>query len=224
MRAGSKGPTLTVFLEGDGRPWVRGAEISFDPATRRPIALDLLARTPPPVAYIVRPCYVSTRDAGCTPDLWTSARYSQAVVASVAAAIRDAMRRASASEARLVGYSGGGALAVLVAERLERVGGVTTIGANLDVDAWTKHHGYLPLERSLDPARSPRPHPWPELHLQGERDENVPPNTTDAYFERYPDAQRRVLAGFDHACCWVEAWPDIGQIRDQPQSTQRSQR
>jgi hypothetical protein len=206
VKPGAAGATLTAFLEGDGRPWLRG-DISFDPATRHPVALELLARTPGPVAYIVRPCYLSTGDRGCTPDLWTSARYSEPVIASIAAAILEGMRRADANAVDLVGYSGGGALAILAAERMDRVAHVTTIGANLDIDAWTQHHGYLPLERSLNPARSSQLHPWPELHLQGDADANVPPVTTNAYFERYPGAQRRVIDGFDHVCCWVEAWP-----------------
>ena len=48
-------------------------------------------------------------------------------------------------EVTFVGYSGGGVLAVLIAERLDNVAGVITVGANLDTDAWTEHHGYLPL-------------------------------------------------------------------------------
>jgi pimeloyl-ACP methyl ester carboxylesterase len=209
MKPGASGATLTVFLEGDGQPWRRDIGINFDPATGNPIALRLLTRTPGPVAYVVRPCYLSTRDAGCNAELWTSARYSEAVIDSMAAAIRDSVRRASAKSVALVGYSGGGALAVLVAERLDGVESVTTIGANLDIEAWTTHHRDLPLERSLNPARSEHAHRWRERHLQGARDAIVPPATTDAYFARYPNAQRRVIAEFDHVCCWLEAWPEI---------------
>lgn len=214
MKPGATGNTLTAFLEGDGQPWRRDIGINFDPATGNPIALHLLARTSGPVAYFVRPCYLSTREAGCNPDLWTSARYSEAVIDSMAAAIGDSMRRANAKSVELVGYSGGGALAVLVAERLAGVASVTTIGANLDIEAWTTHHGDLPLERSLNPARSERAHPWRELHLQGARDSIVPRATTDAYFARYPNAQRRVIAEFDHVCCWVEAWPQLLQNKE----------
>jgi hypothetical protein len=200
---------LAVFLEGDGAPWRGGVEPSEDPTTRHPVALELLLRTPGAGAYVGRPCYHRLEDPRCTPDHWTHARYSEAVVNSMIAAVREAAQLAGVRQIELVGYSGGGALAVLVAERLEGVVSVTTIGANLDVEAWTRHHRYLPLERSLDPARSDRAHPWRELHLQGARDVNVPPATTDAYFARYPGAQRRVIAEFDHVCCWVDAWPEL---------------
>ena len=57
---------------------------------------------------------------------------------------------------------------------------VITVGANLDTDAWTQHHGYLPLTGSLNPAASTAKHPWPEAHLYGGRDTIVPASTTFA--------------------------------------------
>lgn len=204
--------TLHVFLESDGVPWSRWGDAmqpSEDPTARRPLALELLARTPGRVAYITRPCYHELRDASCTSDRWTSGRYGEEIVAVMTAAIEDAARRAHASEVRLIGYSGGGALAVLIAERLTNVSTVITIAANLDIDAWTRHHGYLPLEQSLNPAASTRTHAWRELHFQGARDEEVPPATTSAYFERFPSAQREVIDEYDHACCWTQAWTQL---------------
>jgi hypothetical protein len=38
---------LAVFIEGDGIPWVGGRQPSLDPTTADPIALKLLAVTPP---------------------------------------------------------------------------------------------------------------------------------------------------------------------------------
>ena len=112
----------------------------------------------------------------------------------------------------LVGYSGGGVLAVLIAERLDNVAAVITVGANLDTDAWTRHHGYLPLTGSLNPASSTAEHRWPETHLYGARDRSCRVSTTDAYFARFPHAQRKVMDDYDHVCCWVEQWPTaVGQ-------------
>ena len=48
---------LAIFIEGDGVPWRGGMEPSLDPTTADPIALKLLAQTPPPAAYVSRPCY-----------------------------------------------------------------------------------------------------------------------------------------------------------------------
>jgi dienelactone hydrolase len=210
----SKDPThasepLTIFLESDGIPWRDGRQPSADPTTREPLALDMLMRSPAPAAYVTRPCYHDLRSDKCNVELWTGARYSSEVVDSMAATVREAQRRSGATKVALVGYSGGGTLAVLIAERLDNVAMVTTIAANLDTDAWTEHHKYLPMSQSLNPALSNRPHPWPELHLRGANDLVVPAATTARYFARYPQAQQRTIEGFDHVCCWVRDWPDL---------------
>jgi len=129
-------------------------------------------------------------------------------VSSMTEVVRTVARQAQAQNVMLVGYSGGGVLAVLIAERLDNVAAVITVGANLDVDAWTRYHGYLPLTGSLNPAASTAQHRWPETHLYGAHDENVPPATADAYFKRFPNAKRRLEAN-DHVCCWVEQWPEL---------------
>jgi hypothetical protein len=199
---------LTIFIEGDGVPWVGGREPSLDPTTGDPIALKLLGATPPPTAYVTRPCYNEMSAPRCTPERWTMERYSAEIVASMTEVVRRAAEQAHARSVMLVGYSGGGVLAVLIAERLDNVAAVVTVGANLDVDAWTRYHGYLPLTGSLNPTASTAQHPWPETHLYGVHDENVPPATTDAYFKRFPSAKRRLEAN-DHVCCWVEQWPEL---------------
>lgn len=200
---------LTIFIEGDGVPWRGGTKPSLDPTTANPVALKLLAKTPQPAAYVSRPCYPDITGPRCTPERWTFERYSDEIVASMTEAVRTAVARANARQVVLIGYSGGGVLAVLIAERLDNVAGVITIGANLDTDAWTKHHGYLPLTGSLNPASSSAAHPWPETHLYGARDTVVPVSTTAAYFARFPRAQQKIVADHDHVCCWVEQWEGI---------------
>jgi hypothetical protein len=199
-----------VFIDGDGRPVsVKAQAPNEDPTTRHPLALDLLEATAAPGAYVARPCY-ELMTAACEPSLWTSDRYSETVVASMVAVIESLQQqRPAGGSLVLVGYSGGGVLAVLVAERLQHVAAVITLSANLDVAAWADIDGYTPLAHSLNPANSERTHPWKELHLQGLEDTVVPPGTTERYFTRYPLAERRAFPNFDHSCCWLSAWPDI---------------
>jgi dienelactone hydrolase len=210
-RAAEGATTLTVFIEGDGIPWLGGRIPASDPTTHNPLALRLLIESQDAAIYVTRPCYNQITDRGCDARQWTFARYSEEAVASMTKAIDDYARAARASELRIVGYSGGGVLAVLIAERLTNVGSVVTIAANLDVGAWAAHHGYLPLSQSLDPARSGRTHSWREIHLQGGRDATVPSATTRAYFERYPAAKRLSFAEYDHVCCWSRDWNTIEQ-------------
>jgi pimeloyl-ACP methyl ester carboxylesterase len=203
---------LYVFIEGDGSPWVdAGTRVAQDPTPHRPLALELAAATPHAVLYLGRPCYFELHlEAICTPDLWTSGRYSAAVVDSLAAAVR---RYAAANDNPpliLIGYSGGGALAVLMAAHLPATHAVVTIAANLDVDAWARWHRYLPLSAGENPATEP---PLADAilqwHMVGGKDDNVPEAVNRRYFDtlrpdqvwRYPD--------FDHACCWLERWASI---------------
>lgn len=200
---------LVIFIEGDGRPWrTDGKQPSDDPTTRRPIALSLLRQTSLPALYVSRPCYQQIADPECSSSAWTDARYSTAVVQSIAAVVERQASARGAATLTLIGYSGGGTLAILVAEQLVGVDAVITLAANLDTAAWTQHHRYLPLTNSLNPALSERAHPWREIHLQGSRDPVVPPATTAAYFQRYPGA-RRLTFDYDHVCCWVRDWPRI---------------
>ncbi|HMN44568.1 MAG TPA: lipase family protein [Povalibacter sp.] len=201
---------LVVYFDGDGRPWgSSGLQPAADPTTRKPLALQLLARTPAPGIYVSRPCYQELKDPACEAAVWTSERYSTAVVDSLVAAIGQFSAARPPREIVLIGYSGGGVLATLAAERLGNVAAVVTIAANLDIDAWAQYHGYLPLTGSLNPAASGHDHAWREVHLQGADDAVVPAATTARYFARYPAAQQRQFDGFSHVCCWVERWAEI---------------
>ncbi len=202
---------LHVYLEGDGSPWRYRTVVMPDPTPRRPLMLELMTVDPQWAMYLGRPCYNGTsRDPGCDNRLWTSARYSPQVVDSMAAAIRVVTERHQVDEIRLFGHSGGGALAVLLAEQLPKVGLVVTIAGNLDTDAWTDHHGYTPLFTSLNPAlRPPLKESVQQWHLVGGRDAVIPPQLVRPYIEGLSDSVGHLFSGYDHGCCWGVIWPDV---------------
>jgi pimeloyl-ACP methyl ester carboxylesterase len=126
------------------------------------------------------------------------------------AAVRRALGPDSDHEVTLIGYSGGGVLAMLIAARLEQVQGVVTIAANLDITAWADLHGYSRLLGSVDPAtQRPLPSRIRQIHLAGERDLRVPARLSAPVVARQNDAWRLVVPDFDHVCCWERAWPAI---------------
>jgi len=199
---------LFVFLDGDGSPWLdAGTRISSDPTPRAPLALELATHTPGAVLYLGRPCYFEHNPA-CISDLWTTARYSNRVVDSMAAALNHYVAERGFDDVILIGYSGGGALGALMAPRVPGVTALLTIAANLDTDAWTHAHSYRPLTGSLNPAHE-APLAIREWHVVGARDTNVPPSINRAYFERLAPDRVWSYADADHACCWVALWPQI---------------
>ena len=202
---------LHVYLEGDGRPWLTRYQVASDPTGQDLLALRLMARDPVASIYVGRPCYHGfATDPACGPWWWTHGRYSPEVVRTLVAAIRGILPPRPPARITLIGYSGGGVLALLMAPHLEGVVQVITIAANLDTDAWAEYHGYSPLSGSLNPARqAPLDEGIRQLHLIGDQDARVPLASLTAYLARNPKANLRILPGFDHHCCWEEHWPDI---------------
>lgn len=200
---------IHVYLEGDGTPWISRHRVAADPTPRHPLASRLMALDPTPAILVGRPCYHGLAESeGCSPWLWTHGRYGEAVVASLASAIDRVLPGREERRLTLIGYSGGGTLAVLLAPRLRGVERVVTLAANLDVRAWADRHGYDRLSGSLDPADQPPLDPSiQQIHLLGARDRQVPPESIRRYLARNPNAVARVVPGFDHRCCWVEHWP-----------------
>jgi pimeloyl-ACP methyl ester carboxylesterase len=126
----------------------------------------------------------------------------------MAAAARRLLAVTGHAEIVWLGYSGGGALAMLLAARLPETAGVVTVAANLDVDGWAEMHGHPRLAGSLSPARHP---PLPpriyQRHYAGGRDQVVPPGIV-AGGGILPETLR-VIPEYDHVCCWVELWPRV---------------
>lgn len=203
---------LIVYFGSDGRPWLENRPAA-DPTGRRSLGLNLMLQDPRPAVYLGRPCYHGGSDrTPCEPRLWTSGRYSEIVVDAMATGLRTLVERHRPDRLTLVGYSGGGTLAVLAAARMSTDTDLTviTIAANLDPAAWTTFHDLLPLSGSLNPVHAvPSPSPFRQVHLVGTADVRVPMQTIQRYRERHPDARVLEMAGFDHVCCWVRDWPDI---------------
>ena len=134
------------------------------------------------------------------------------VVGSMAAVIKQLIEQYDVNEVKLIGHSGGGALAMLIAPRIKQVSQVVTIAANLDTEAWTTHHGYSRLYTSLNPADQPalsqRIAQW---HFVGGRDSVVPPSLVKGYIGDQKNALGISINNFSHGCCWEGVWGQVIQ-------------
>ncbi len=202
---------LHVYLEGDGTPWKYRVVAMPDPTPRDPLVLRLMAQDAAPSVYIGRPCYNGTSKAdGCHVSMWTSGRYSKQVVRGMTEVIEGIMAENNFDEVKLIGHSGGGALAMLIAARLHAVSHVVTIAGNLDTLAWTTHHGYSRLYTSLNPAEQPDlPEHIIQWHLVGGRDNVVPPSIVKGFIRNQKNALGTQVQNFSHGCCWESIWRNI---------------
>lgn len=206
--------TLVVYIEGDGLAWVSASLPSTDPTPANPLALRLaLAHPQGAAAYLARPCqYVAASFRGCDERYWTQQRFAPEVIEASSLALDALKARYQARQLVLVGYSGGGAVAALVAARRTDVARLITVAGNLDHRAWTTLHRVLPLTGSLNPADVRAAlQSLPQWHLAGAKDTVVPPSMALGFAQGFAVSQRpqvQVVPGNTHACCWAEQWAD----------------
>ena len=212
----SDADSLIIYIEGDGRVARTRTQLSKDPTPRKPVGLELaLADPSPAVLYIARPCQYLDEEqlSTCSPRYWSLSRYAEEVVAATNQVIERALETADrpGMPIGLVGYSGGGAVAALIAARRDDISWLVTIAGNLDHNKWTEIHDLTPLYDSLNPPDyAAELQEIPQLHLVGEEDENIPPSVAESYakaFANRANVEVEVVPDSDHHCCWERTWP-----------------
>lgn len=192
--------TLNIFIEGDGKPGV---------------ALRLAQNIGGNSVYLGRPCQymIGNRLNSCNKALWTSHRYSRSVINSMSRAITAMKLRFGADKVRLVGFSGGGTVATIIAALRHDVDLLVTVAGNLDHKRWTDFNEIDPLIGSLNPVDySKALESVPQIHLIGERDHVVPGSVLTSYLSRLKsldNVQSYILVGADHTCCWSLALASV---------------
>ncbi|MES2825463.1 MAG: hypothetical protein V4732_17820 [Pseudomonadota bacterium] len=154
----------------------------------------------------------STNSSPCNSHYWTDARYSADVVDLMKEAIQQKIKKLPNDKQTLpiilIGHSGGGTLAMLIAQQLQMVSGVITVAANMDIDAWTSHKNYSSLDRSINIAKTSSLRKIPQVHFFGSRDEVVPATINQPFLQKIGKSAT-VIEGFDHNCCWLDKWPKL---------------
>ncbi len=210
---------IHLYLEGDGIPWwYNGRQPAANPNSKQLTSLKLMTSDPFASIYLNRPCYgFASPPKYCTSDWWTFGRYSTQVVDHLNKALSLIKARFHNRAFVLIGHSGGGSLALLLAHQRQDIAGVITLAANLDHHQWTRHFGYTPLFQSMNPIDlGPLPAEIERWHLVGKRDQQVPAHLTLTAASRDPFAHTRVEENFDHLCCWQHIWlPTLRQFRAQ---------
>jgi pimeloyl-ACP methyl ester carboxylesterase len=173
----------------------------------------MMRRGPRPAIYLGRPCYFGTAGTPpCTPADWTHGRFGPAVVRSMRTGLERALalRAPGFTRINLVGYSGGGALATLLAPGTREACALVTVASPLDIDEWARLRSYAPLRGSENPARLfPLPARLSQLHLRGAKDVEVAPDNAATALGGNPGARVHLVAAAGHDFDWPGVWVDL---------------
>ncbi|OGQ48121.1 MAG: hypothetical protein A3H42_03355 [Deltaproteobacteria bacterium RIFCSPLOWO2_02_FULL_46_8] len=206
------GDTMVVYIEGDGAPWVTPYHPPRDPTPQKPVSLTLAAVDPAQkVVYLGRPCQYLDAEAlrNCDSAYWIERRFAPEVIAAYDDALTQLKASLGVRQIRLVGFSGGGVIAVLVAARRNDVESLITVAAPLAVSEWVVWHNASPLIGSLDPAElGENVHLPPSVHFVGNRDKIVPVSVVEK-FTRRKGGHMETILDFDHDCCWSRDWAKL---------------
>lgn len=220
-RFSSPNNILHVYIEGDGHAWSSFTRISPDPTPHQPVALQLaLLDVHPLVAYLARPCQYSLKaDPHCDQKYWTSHRFAPEVVASLSDAIDTLKKESGAHQIRLIGFSGGGGLSVLLAARRNDVVKLVTVAGDLDHQMMSDYHHTTPQPDSLNPIQDAKKlHTLPQIHLSGEKDTVVPPSIAAHFIAKAgmpKTARHLILEDVTHNKGWGKFWQTFIQQNDQ---------
>lgn len=180
----SKTDLLRVYIEGDGKAWATRTQPSTDPSPRNLLMANLALADSMPSVYLARPCQFHKSD-GCGVAVWTDQRFSAPVIQSFNEAVDKLKARHGANTLQLIGYSGGGYVAMVLAGEREDVQSVQTLAGNLDPAEWTRHHHLSPLSGLRDYKQLPRVQSLPQHHFVGSADEIVPPALVESFVRKY---------------------------------------
>lgn len=213
VHARPNAPLLRVYLEGDGRAWITRNQVSPDPTPHTAMGLRLAASDGGDVVYLARPCQFTpmARNPACQPAYWTGLRYSPEVVSAMDEALSHYVTRLQPARLELVGYSGGGAIAVLLAARRKDVSAIRTVAGNLDHVAVNRWHAVSQMPGSLNAIDvASRVAGIPQRHVSGADDTVVPTAITRSYVDRVGRcAALTIVPDMAHESDWDRVWPSL---------------
>ncbi len=211
---------VQVYIEGDGLAWLSRHQLSADPTPRRAIGLALATLDPASnVIYLARPCQFNDFERmPCASSYWSDKRFAEEVIRAMNHALDTFTPRLHGQRLHLIGYSGGAAVAALVAARRQDIASLRTVAGNLDHVALNAHHQVSAMPDSLNAIDvAPRLAALPQLHFIGGKDQTVPGLIAQRFAAAVGNGCARVITQADatHTEGWVEHWPDLLKISAQ---------
>lgn len=231
----AKGQPARIYIEGDGQAWQSKRTVSRDPTPMNPIGLKLAAQDDSRnVIYLARPCqypektkqiWTAYHNPGevdietgkvkedCNPAYWTDKRVAPEVIASYEDALNYYKNEYNIPSFEVIGYSGGAAVAAILAAERTDITSLRTVAGNLDHTAFTNLHGVSPMAGSLNPVDyAAELAEIPQRHFIGQRDDVITPVVYESYAQNIADKRClsvTLVERADHLTGMVEQWRDL---------------
>ena len=198
---------MVVYIEGDGMAWISRDQLSSNPTPVQPVALKLASiDTNANVLYIARPCqYLWPQKMNrCSSRYWSDKRGSEEVISSINQAISIVKQKQNISSIRLIGYSGGGGIAALIADRRADVSEFVSVSGNLNYKLFTQTHNLSPMNGSIDPITvANQIGSIPQIHYVGADDKIIPKQIALSFSDKV-----KVISDVSHDN-WPDKWAQI---------------
>ena len=206
---------INVYIEGDGRAWVSRTQPASDPTPSEPVALYLAARDlAKNVVWLARPCqYIGVgENPRCQRAYWTDKRFAPEIIDSLSQALDAIVQHSGAKELALTGYSGGGAIAALLAEKRQDVVSLRTVAGYMDVAWVNQQHRVSPMPDSLNPIdTAAKTATIPQIHFSGESDDIISPAVAQRFARSVGGRCTKAIgiSAMTHRGPWETQWPAL---------------
>ncbi|WP_410520911.1 alpha/beta hydrolase [Candidatus Tisiphia endosymbiont of Sialis lutaria] len=208
-----KDSPYVFYIEGDGS--IGRYAVASNPTPSKIMLFKLATLdTRPNVVYIARPCQYTPVELNpnCNQVYWTDKRMAEEVIESTNIVINSINNDKPAS---LVGFSGGGGVAILVAARNKHIKDIITVAGNLDIKNFSEHHRVYALKKSLNPIDyAIKINNIPQLHISGSKDKIVPSSIMHGYIKASSSncIQQKIFPNITHTKGWDKVWQNVLKI------------
>lgn len=203
----------TLYIEGDGLSWITRSQPSGNPTPLNPLTLDLAAIDPAPnVIYLGRACHYIQGPA-CQISYWTDKRFAPEIINSTMQAIDEIKTTHHINGFHLVGYSGGGGIAGILAAKRSDILSLRTLAGNMDIGLFTSNHDLTPMNGSINPSSTAAETSHiPQIHYIGEDDSLIDSSLAEKFVSRQTFghcARITTVPDTDHKDGWKEHWAGL---------------
>ena len=219
-RIHDRGGVANLYIEGDGSELTSSSNWTDNPTPENPVALHLASKDKAEnVIYLARPCQYTamiSKSDECDKSSWKENRFSTEVIKSYQLAMDNISSRYGISGFNLIGYSGGGAIATLLAASRADVMSLRTVAGVLDHEVQSNLLAKPKLSGSLNPVtKAASLSEMPQYHFIGGQDEFVPPAILHSYLQAMPEArcvQTMLVQEASYDTGWVDKWPELLEL------------